>query len=59
MSHTPCDFFAEIGGLMDKLFPLIYRDQRMTQEEISKLQDELWMLCEKEKQLVLMSGRMN
>jgi len=59
MSHTPCDFFAEIGGLMDKLFPLIYRDQRMTQEEISKLQDELWMLCEKEKQLVLMAGRMN
>ena len=59
MSHTQCDFFAEIGGLMDKLFPLIYRDQRMTQEEISKLQDELWMLCEKEKQLVLMSGRMN
>jgi len=59
MNHTPCDFFAEIGGLMDKLFPLIYRDQRMTQEEISKLQDELWMLCEKEKQLVLMSGRMN
>jgi len=59
MSHTPCDFFAEIGGLMDKLFPLIYRDQRMTQEEISKLQDELWMLCEKEKQLVLMAGRTN
>ena len=59
MNHTPCDFFAEIGGLMDKLFPLIYRDQRMTQEEISHLQDELWMLCEKEKQLVLMSGRTN
>lgn len=59
MNHTPCDFFAEIGGLMDKLFPLIYRDQRMTQEEISKLQDELWMLCEKEKQLVLMAGRTN
>ena len=59
MNHTPCDFFAEIGGLMDKLFPLIYRDQAMTQEEIAHLQDELWMLCEKEKQLVLMSGRMN
>ena len=56
MNHRPCEFFAEIGGLMDRLFPLLYRDNRMTQEEISKLQDELWMLCEKEKQLV---GRTN
>ena len=58
MNHTPCDFFAEIGGLMDRLFPLLHRDQRMSVEDISRLQDELWMLCEREKQLSLM-GRTN
>jgi len=51
MSHSPCEFFAEIGGLMDRLFPLLYRDDKMKVEEIARLQDELWMLCEKEKQL--------
>ena len=58
MNHSPCEFFAEIGGLMDRLFPLLYRDNPMSIEEIAKLQDELWMLCEKEKQ-VSMTGRTN
>ena len=58
MNHSPCEFFAEIGGLMDRLFPQLYRDAPMTAAEISKLQDEIWILCEREKQLVE-TGRAN
>lgn len=59
MSHSPCEFFAEIGGLMDRLFrrERLMRNDSMTREEISLLQDELYMLCEKEK--AALQGRTN
>src|SRR5262245_35847659 len=49
MRHKPSDFYAEIASIVDRVVKKPYRDEPLTDHEIDVIQDQVMMLCAKER----------